>query len=231
MIQSDTQRAVDHAIQSRRSIRAFLPTPLAREDLEQILTVASRAPSGSNVQPWKVYVVSGAPLTALSEELVATVMDPEQDELHAEDYPYYPVEWKSPYIERRRKVGIGLYQLLGISKDDKEGMKRQHARNQKFFDAPVAMIFTMDRIMRTGSWLDFGCFYQSVMIAAQARGIDSCPQAAMNRFHKILRKHCPIPDHEIVLCCLALGYADHSKIENSLVTEREPVSQFATFLS
>ncbi|AWB32581.1 nitroreductase [Orrella marina] len=231
MIKNETQRTVDEVIQARHSMRAFHPTPIAREDLENILEVAARAPSGSNAQPWKVYVVSGDPLKTMSEELVKTFMDPELDKQHVEEYPYYPVEWKSPYQDRRRKVGLDLYKLLGLGREDKDGMKRQHARNFKFFDAPVAMVFTMDKIMRTGSWLDFGCFYQSVMIAAQARGIDSCPQAALNRYHKILRKHCGIPDDEIVLCCLALGYADHSKIENSLVSEREPVSGFAQFIS
>ena len=230
MIQNDTQHAVDEAIRSRRSIRAFLPDPISQEDLETILEVAARAPSGSNVQPWKVYVVSGSRIKRLSEDVVRTFMDPELDNQHQEEYPYYPVEWKTPYIERRRTVGFGLYNLLGLGRDDKQGMKLQHARNFRFFDAPVAMVFTMDKIMRTGSWLDFGCFYQSIMIAARARGIDSCPQAALNRYHKILRQHCEIPESEIVLCCLALGYADHSKIENTLVTDREPVSGFTRFL-
>jgi len=231
MTQTEQQKIVDQVIMSRRSIRAFLPDSIDRKDLEDILSVASRAPSGSNIQPWKVYVVTGSKLRNLSEEIVSTFMNPESDAKHTEEYAYYPTQWVSPYTERRRKVGWDLYGLLGISKGDKERMKLQHARNFRFFDAPVAMIFTIDRIMQTGSWLDFGCFYQNIMIAAKARGIDSCPQAALNRYHKILRQHCPIPDNEIVLCCLALGYADKSKIENTLVTEREPVKNFATFIN
>lgn len=230
MIESESQRLVDHAIASRRSIRAFLPTPVAREDIKKILEVAARAPSGSNTQPWRAYVLTGPRLTALSDEICDAFMDPARQEEFKEEYQYYPDIWESPYIDRRRKVGFGLYQLLGLGKDDKEGMKLQHARNFKFFDAPVGMAFTVDRTMNKGSWLDFGCFLQNIMVAARGRGLDTCPQAAFNRYHPIIRRHCLIPESELVICCLALGYADHSKIENSLVSEREPVSGFAKFL-
>lgn len=230
MIQNDTQRTVDDAICSRRSIRAFLPDPVDRADIESMLEVAARAPSGSNAQPWKVYVISADRLKALSDEIVQIFMDPEKDKNYTAEYPYYPEEWVSPYIDRRRTVGLGLYKLLGLGREDKEGMKQQHARNFKFFDAPVAMVFTIDKIMRTGSWLDFGCFLQSIMIAARGRGLDTCPQAALNRYHTVLRKHCDIPEDEIVMCCLSLGYADHSKIENTLISEREPVSGFTKFI-
>jgi len=230
MIESTQQQLVDEAISSRHSIRAFLPTPIAREDIERMLAVAARAPSGSNTQPWKAYVVTGQRLSALSETLVSAFLDPNKDNTYTEEYRYYPDIWESPYIERRRKVGLGLYKLLGLGKEDKEGMKRQHARNFKFFDAPVAMIFTVERTMNQGSWLDFGCFLQNIMVAARGRGLDTCPQAALNRFHPIIREHTGIPDSEIVMCCLALGYADHSKIENTLIAEREPVSGFTTFL-
>lgn len=230
MIESESQRIVDDAITSRHSIRAFLSTPISRQDIEQMLEVAARAPSGSNTQPWKAYVLTGSALKALSREVVEAFMNPETDKLYTEEYRYYPDQWASPYIERRRTVGLGLYKLLGLGKDDKEGMKRQHAKNFDFFGAPVGMAFTVDRTMNQGSWLDFGCFLQNLMVAARGRGLDSCPQAAFNRFHPIIRKHAHIPDSELVICCLALGYADMSKIENTLISEREPVAGFTTFI-
>lgn len=230
MIQSESQRLVDQAITSRRSIRAFLPTPIPREEIERILEVASRAPSGSNTQPWKAYVLSGVGLKAMSDEIYDASLDPTRQNEFAEEYQYYPDIWESPYIDRRRKVGLGLYSLLGLGKEDKEGMKLQHARNFKFFDAPVGMVFTIDRTMNKGSWLDFGCFLQNIMVAARGRHLDTCPQAAFNRYHPIMRRHCGIPDKELVICALALGHADPSKIENSLVSEREPVSGFAKFI-
>ncbi len=230
MIKSESQRIVDHAITSRHSMRAFLPTPISREDIEQMLEVAARAPSGSNTQPWKAYVLTGAPLKALGKDVTEAFMNPETDKLYTEEYRYYPDQWDSPYIERRRSVGLALYKLLGLGKDDKEGMRSQHARNFCFFDAPVGMAFTVDRSMNQGSWLDFGCFIQNLMIAARGRDLDTCPQAAFNRFHPIIRRHAGIPDSELVICCLALGYADPDKVENSLISEREPVSGFAKFI-
>lgn len=230
MIQTKEQQIVDDAITSRHSIRAFLPTPVAREDIEQMLEVAARAPSGSNTQPWKVYVLTGAIKERLSAEILKTYADKERFESLTEEYRYYPDQWGSPYIERRRKVGLDLYKLLGLGRDDKAGMHAQHGRNYQFFDAPVGFIFTMDRTMNTGSWLDFGCFLQNLMVAARGRGLDTCAQAAFNRFHPVIREVTGIPESELVICGMALGFADHSKIENSLISEREPVAGFARFL-
>jgi nitroreductase len=230
MIQSNEQKIVDHAITSRHSMRAFLQTPVPREDIEQMLEVAARAPSGSNTQPWKVYVVTGEIKQKVSDALIAIYNDKAQFEALKEDYKYYPTQWDSPYIERRRKVGLDLYKLLGLGREDKEGMHAQHGRNYTFFDAPVGLFFTVDRTMNTGSWLDFGCFLQSFMIAARGRGLDTCAQAAFNRFHNTIRAVTGIPESEVLMCGLALGYADMSKIENSLISERAPVSVFTKFL-
>lgn len=230
MIESETQRIVDQAITSRRSVRAFLPEPVANEDIRQILSVAARAPSGTNTQPWYVYVVTGSRLTTMTEDLVQAFLDPASTGHHTEEYQYYPHQWKSPFIERRRKVGFDLYGLLGLTKENKAGMKLQHARNFRFFDAPVALVLSTDRDMGTGSWLDFGCFIQNIMVAARARGLDTCPQAALNPYHAIIREHTAMPQSQILMCCVALGYADTSKIENTLVTERAPVDHFTTFL-
>ncbi|GAB3543682.1 nitroreductase [Noviherbaspirillum agri] len=230
MIETQEQKIVDAAINSRRSIRAFLPDPVAREDIEAILEVASRAPSGTNTQPWKVYVLTGATKERLSAEVLRAHNDPELGRQHAEEYHYYPVEWVSPYIDRRRKVGWDLYALLGLTRDNKAGMHAQHGRNYRFFDAPVGMIFTIDRIMQQGSWLDYGMFLQNIMIAARGRGLDTCPQAAFTQYHKIISAVLQLPENEMVVCGMSLGFADPGKVENTLVTEREPISAFTKFL-
>lgn len=230
MIHSEQQQAVDAAITSRRSIRAFLPKAVAREDIEAILEVAARAPSGTNTQPWKVYVLTGTIKERLSQAIVAAHDDPAASSQHSEEYHYYPSQWVSPYIDRRRKVGWDLYALLGLTRENKAGMHAQHGRNYRFFDAPVGLIFTMDRIMETGSWLDYGMFLQNVMVAARGRELDTCPQAAFTQYHKIIAEMLQLPESERVVCGMSLGYRDEGKIENTLVTEREPVSGFAKFL-
>jgi nitroreductase len=230
MIQTVEQHIVDVAITSRRSIRAFLPTPVEREDIERILEVASRAPSGTNTQPWQVYVLTGDAKQRLSERILAAYNDPAALSGYEEEYRYYPARWVPPYIDRRRKVGWDLYGLLNLYRENKAGMHAQHGRNYRFFDAPVGMIFTIDRILEQGSWLDYGMFIQNVMIAARGRGLDTCPQAAFNRFHRIIAETLDIPPSHKVVCGMALGYADPTRIENTLVTEREPVSTFARFI-
>ena len=221
--------AVDEAITSRHSIRAFLPTPVPRETIEAILQVAARAPSGTNTQPWRVHVLTGSAKAELSARIVAAYDDPAQRALHTEEYPYYPTEWRSPYVDRRRKVGWDLYSLLGIGKADKQRMHAQHRRNYTFFDAPVGLIFTIDRVMQQGSWLDYGMFLQSLMVAARGRGLDTCPQAAFTQFHRLIAEFFALGPEEMVVCGMSLGHADSAAVENSLVTEREPVSGFARF--
>ena len=227
--QPDVQAAVDAAITSRRSIRAFLPTPVPRETIEQILAVAARAPSGTNTQPWQVHVLTGTALADLSARLQAAFDDPDARAQHQEAYAYYPTEWVSPYIDRRCKVGWDLYALLGIGKSDKARMHAQHRRNFAFFDAPVGLIFTIDAVMQQGSWLDYGMFLQNVMVAARARGLDTCPQAAFTQFHRLIAEQLQLSPSTTVVCGMALGHADPSAVENSLVTEREPVNGFAHF--
>ena len=222
--------AVDAAITSRRSIRAFLPTPVPRATIETLLQVAARAPSGTNTQPWRVYVLTGAARDTLSARLCAAYDDPAERARHVEEYAYYPTEWVAPYIDRRRKVGWDLYGLLGIAKSDKAGMHAQHRRNYEFFGAPVGLMFTMDRVMRQGSWLDFGMFLQNIMVAARGRGLDTCPQAAFTQFHRIITEHVGAAPEEQLVCGMSLGHADPAAVENTLVTEREPVERFTRFL-
>jgi nitroreductase len=222
--------AVDAAITSRRSVRAFLPTPVPRATVEDILRVAARAPSGTNIQPWKVTVLTGAPLQRLSDAILAVHNDPAQAAEQREEYAYYPRQWASPYIDRRRKIGWDLYSLLGIGKADKERMHAQHGRNYAFFDAPVGLIFTIDRILEQGSWLDYGMFLQNIMVAARGRGLDTCPQAAFTPFHRVIARELALPETEMLVCGMALGHADPAAVENTLVTEREPVDGFVRFV-
>lgn len=215
------------AIAGRTSVRAFLPTPVPRETVERILAVASRAASGSNTQPWKVYVVSGPARDRLTADVLHAHDHDEAS--HVREYEYYMVNWRDPYLARRRKVGWGLYGILGIGRQDKEEMHRQRGRNYLFFDAPVGLILTIERDLEQGSWIDLGIFLGNVMTAARGLGLETCAQAAFANFHRILRRHLPIPDQEIVVCGMALGHADPDAVVNRLETEREPVAAFARF--
>jgi nitroreductase len=225
------QRCIDEAITSRRSIRAFLSTPVSEDVIRDILRVAARAPSGSNTQPWRVYVLTGTARDALGERIIAAYDDPLEEARHTEEYAYYPRRWISPYQERRRKIGWDLYGLLGLGRDNKAGMHAQHARNYRFFDAPVGLIFTIDRVLEQGSWIDYGMFLQNIMVAARARGLDTCPQAAFTPFHRIISEFLRMPENEMLVCGMSLGFANHDAIENTLETTRDDVDQFTTFLS
>jgi nitroreductase len=223
-------RDADEAIRTRQSIRAFLPDrPVPRATVEEILRVAARAPSGTNIQPWKVHVLAGERKAELTRRILAAFDDPEEAKKHTREYAYYPERWVSPYVDRRRKIGWDMYGLLGIGKGDFAKTHAQHARNYMFFDAPVGMMITMDRIMERGSLIDVGMFLQSLMVAARARGLDTCPQAAFLEFHRIIAEVVGIPDNEMLVCGMSLGWADPAARINTLVTEREPVEGFASF--
>jgi nitroreductase len=220
--------AVDHAIASRRSIRRFLPTPVAAETVEAILDVAARAPSGTNMQPWQGYVLAGAEKDAVIAAVQAAFDAGEKG--HAQEVQYYPDEFFEPYLGRRRTVGWGLYGKLGIARGEAAKMKAQHRRNFQFFDAPVGLVFTIDRRLATGSWLDYGMFLENVMVAARGRGLDTCAQAAWSHYHKALRPVLGLGDEETVVCGMALGYADPDAVENSLITERTRARTFMRFM-
>jgi nitroreductase len=218
---------VDEAIASRRSIRRFLPTPVPVETVEAILDVSARAPSGTNMQPWRGYVLAGAAKDALVDAVQA-VFDAEEKG-HVQEVPYYPDEFFEPYLSRRREVGWGLYGLLGIARGQAAKMKAQHRRNFQFFDAPVGMIFTIDRRLATGSWLDYGMFLENIMTAARGRGLDTCAQAAWSHYHRAIRPVLGLGEEETVVCGMALGYADPDAVENSLCTARAPARSFMRF--
>jgi nitroreductase len=223
----DEVATVDEAIMSRRSVRAFLPDPIPEATIREILDVASWAPSGTNMQPWRVYVATGETRGRLSRAILESGLRAEKAR---GEYKYYPDKFFEPYYARRRAVGYALYGHLGIGKRDVDQMRTQHDRNFVFFDAPVGMIFTIDRRLNQGSWVDYGMFLQNIMVAARARGLHTCPQAAFAPYHQQIRPVLSIPDEEIVVCGMALGYEDTSKPENNLRTDREPLDQWATFL-
>ncbi|MBU3647552.1 MAG: nitroreductase [Limnohabitans sp.] len=235
MTQASNVAAVDHAITSRMSARAFTQQEVSRELITEILQVASRAPSGTNTQPWKVYVLQGATRDSLVEKVCAAHeairANPEVAKQYTEQYDYYPAQWVSPYIDRRRENGWSLYGLLGIGKGDKDRMHEQQQRNFKFFDAPVGLMFTVDPIMGRGSLFDYGMFVQNIMLAARARGLHTCPQAAWNGFHSIILPHIGAGEGEMMVCGMSLGYADESDKVNTLVTPRVPVNEFTHWVA
>ncbi len=220
-------RAVEEAIISRRAIRAFLPDPVPREIVERLLDVAARAPSGTNMQPWQVRALAGDPLKRLIAAVTAAHDDPQVKP--EPPWRYYPETFFEPYLTRRRKVGWDLYGLLGIARGDHARMHAQHGRNFCFFDAPVGLVFTIDRRLEIGSWLDYGMFLQNVMTAARAHGLDTCPQAAFAPFQDVIARVLGLDEHEVVVCGMALGRADPEAPENALVTEREPAERFTRF--
>ena len=218
---------VEEAIVGRHCYRAFLPKPVPRELIARILGLAGRAPSGSNIQPWKVWVLDGAVKDAVSREL-AGLYDAGKRE--PREYNYYPVKWREPYLARRRACGWGLYGVLGIGRGDKDKMHAQHRRNFLFFDAPVGLIFSIDRDLELGSWLDYGMFLQNVMLAARPFGLETCPQAAFLDFSRVLQKRLAIPAEQTIVCGMALGYPDRDDKVNAFSPERIGVEQFVTFV-
>ena len=224
----------DAAITSRMSTRAFTQKRVERDIIVDILQVASRAASGTNTQPWRAYVLQGASRDSLVEK-VCTAHDairanPALAAEYREEYDYYPEKWVSPYIDRRRENGWSLYGLLGIGKGDKDKMHAQHQRNYMFFDAPVGLMFTIDRVLGRGSLMDYGMFLQSIMIAARGRGLHTCPQAAWNSFAKIILPHIGAGPDEMLVCGMALGYADEADVVNTFRTPRVAVADFTHWL-
>jgi nitroreductase len=231
---STNLNAVDAAINSRMSARAFTQQAVPRELLEQILEVSSRAPSGTNTQPWKVYVLQGASRDSLVEKACAAHdairANPALAADYKESYDYYPEKWVSPFIDRRRENGWSLYGLLDIGKGDKDKMHAQHQRNFKFFDAPVGLMFTINRVMGRGSLVDAGMLLQNIMVSARGHGLHTCPQAAWNGFANIIMPHIGAGEDELLVCGMALGYADTTDKVNTFHTPRVPVSEFTTWL-
>jgi len=217
---------VDEILERRRSVRAFRPDPVPREMVEDILRAASRAPSGTNIQPWKVHVAAGEARQTLEREVMAH-RETDPPDLHAE-FPRNQKR-KEPYTSRMRKLGKEMYGLIGIPKGDQAANWRQWGRNFQFFGAPVGLIVTIDKDLDVMSYLDTGMFVLAIMLAAKARGLDTCAQGAWNNYWTVTRRVLAIPDDEYIVCGVSLGWADESDPVNTLISEREPLESFATF--
>ncbi|MEU9446034.1 nitroreductase [Streptomyces sp. NPDC048304] len=225
---------VEDALRSRRSVRAFLPTPVPRSTVERLLALASRSASNSNCQPWQVHVVTGAVKRALTAALLQAHSgdDEGRGQERGRDYAYQPPQdgWPEPFRSRRRRFGESLYRdTLGIRADDADARLGHHRRNYDFFGAPVGIVLTTSRHPLQGALVDAGLFLQALMLAARGEGLDSCPQASLIDFSPVLRRHLLIPDDQLIVCGLALGHADQAHPLNQLRTPREPVASFATF--
>jgi len=214
------------AVVGRRSVRGFLPKPVAQETVRSILADAARAPSGTNSQPWFVHVVTGA----ARERISKAVIEGARSGARSAEYPYFPEEPGEPYRSRRRKVGYDLYALYGIDRKDMDGRTRAALRNFEFFGAPVGLFFSMERKMRYGSWLDLGMFMQNVMILARNYGLETCPQQAWGNYGRIVHDVLGLSEDRVLVSGMSLGYEDRAAPANRLVTERAPVDTFAVFL-
>ena len=218
---------VTDAIASRKTIRAFRSDPVGRETLEQILTLALRAPSGGNLQPWRVYAL----LDGARDELVRRVA--KVREAHPmgspPEYQIYPPKLSEPYKSRRFRIGEAMYATLGIPREDKAARLEFFSGNWDFFGAPVGLIFTMDRQMQEGQWADLGMFMENIMLLAREHGLHSCPQEAWAMFSPTIRAYLDVPDNEMIFCGMAIGFADEDHPVNSLHSERAPLNEIVTF--
>lgn len=219
---------VSEAVNSRRSMRVFKADPVAKTDLEWIITNANRSASNGNLQPWKLYVTTGAARQRLSAAILKAI--DENDNGPGAEYNVYPQQFAPVYDARRKLVGKQLYTLLGVPKGDAAGMMTQFRKNYDFFGAPVGMILCIDKGMGNGQWIDCGIFLDQLMLLAREKGLHTCPQAAFSRYQHVVRRELKIPDDQIVICGLAVGYADPDAVPNSLITERAPIGDFTTWI-
>jgi len=216
------------AARTRRSIRAYKSDPVPGAIVREIVALGRHAPSGSNIQPWRVHVLTGATLRRVGSAIQQAFLDDEPG--HKRDYDYYTDPVYEPYLARRRQCGWGLYSLLGIGRGDREKSKTYRATNYNFFGAPVGLIFTIDRRLEKGSWLDYGMFLQTIMLAARARGLHTCPEAAIASYPDIVRRELGIANEWVVICGMAMGYADSGALINTFQPPRIEVDEYAVFL-
>jgi len=214
---------VSEAVLSRRSMRVFKSQSVPRATIEWIIETANHAASNGNLQPWKLYVTSGAARKRLSAAIQQAIDAQEPD---TREYDVYPKVFRPVYDARRKTVGKQLYTLLNVPRGDTSGMEKQFRKNYDFFDAPVGMILCIERDMGDGQWLDCGIFLDQLMLLAREKGLHTCPQAAFGRYQAVVRRELGIPDDQIVLCGLALGYADENEPPNNLIAERAALADF-----
>lgn len=217
---------IAEAIKNRKSVRAFLDKEVNQDQVRNILEVARHAPSGTNAQPWEVAVVRGETKQQLTTALLRTFREGGLGEM---DYNYYPVKWKEPFKKRRVVCGAQLYSALKIERRDKEKRLEQWEANYKGFDAPVLLFFFLDSIMEKGSFLDYGMFIQSIMLAALEEGLTTCAQAALGQYPEVIKKTLGYEDGYTLICGMALGYEDTTALQNNYRTEREDIEVFTKF--
>ena len=215
---------VSEALATRKTIRAFRPDKVPLETVKQILSLAARAPSGGNLQPWKAYVLIGN----ARDELVRRVAKARETHPMGErpEYHIYPQQLTEPYRTRRFRIGEAMYATLGIPREDKAARLSFFSRNWDFFGAPVGFVFTIDRQMQQGQWSDLGMFLQSIMLLAREHGLHTCPQEAWAVWHRVIRDYLSVPENEMIFCGMGLGYADETAPVNSLASERAPLEEF-----
>ncbi len=218
---------VAEAVATRFSCRAFLPTPIPEQTIRDIVERAARAPSGGNLQPWRVHALAGEKLEAL-KAIVRSRLD-ELPRIEGAEYDIYPRDLKEPYETRRRLSGAMLYQSIGATREDRPGRYRQYARNFLFYDAPVGLFFSIDRSMGPPQWSDLGGYIQTVMLLARDYGLHACAQEAWTHLHKTLPPFLGLPPEYILFCGMALGYADEAAPINSWRSPREPLDSWASF--
>ncbi len=226
--------SVDAAVASRMSTRAFTQRPVSDTAVADVLQVAAQISAGSGAAPWNVHVLRGESRATLCDKVCAAHdavrATPDLMSQYREAYDYYPQKWLSPYLDRRRENGWSLYGLLGIGKADKDKMHAQHQRNYRFFDAPVGLVFTMRRAHGLSGLMLYGRFLQNIMVAARTRGLHTCPQAAWNGFASIILPHVGAAADELLVCGMALGFADEAATVNTFHTPRIPVAEFARWV-
>jgi nitroreductase len=215
---------VTEAVHQRKSVRQFLSTPVSDETLKKLLSDASRAPSGGNVQPWRIFVVNGESMTRLRAHLTT------QPPMDAPEYEIYPAGLTEPYRTNRFTIGEQMYATLGIAREDKEGRRRQFAHNNDFFGAPAALFCYVDRQMGLPQWSDLGMFLQTFMLLAVEAGLATCAQEYWSVRHQAVTSFVGAPENEMLFCGMAIGHADESAPINSLVSERMPLHDWARFV-
>ena len=217
---------VARAIAKRYSVRAYTDQQVPESIIREIIQRAARAPSGANSQPWNIAVLQGEAKQRLQQRIESGFRQGNRGKM---DYCYYPQIWREPYKARRQACGFQLYDAVGITKNDKQRRLEQWAQNYRAFDAPVMLIFLIDDVLETGSYMDYGMFLQSIMLLAIEEGLATCPQAALGEYPHIVRDELSLSENVRVLCGMALGYEDSDAAINQYRTPREPVEMIATF--
>ena len=224
---NSSSKTVSDAVATRKTVRAFRPDPVGRETLEEILGLAMRAPSGGNLQPWRVHAL----LDGARDELVRRVARVRETAPMGDkpEYNIYPLALSEPYKTRRFRIGEAMYATMNIPREDKRARLEFFSGNWDFFGAPAGLIFTMDRQMQEGQWADLGMFMQNIMLLARERGLHTCAQEAWALFHKTIRAYLSVPENEMIFCGMAIGTADETAPCNTLVSERVPLEEIVTF--